>query len=161
MRMPSYSALTCSPGHSTFMHACTMYLCTLHAATALNSALFVSSKACGVCNGYVRESLTAMKPKIGCAFEIVETVANTAYFVSRAVLVPSCHALMSPGSAILSNVQELPPRDWKSQFNRPPSATKTEHATCCKHCVWAPHSVVLLPVCWSSVTCLELPSRCR
>ena len=46
------------------MHACTMYLCTLHAATALDSALFVSSKACGVCNGYVRESLTAMKPKI-------------------------------------------------------------------------------------------------
>ena len=45
--------------HSPFMHTCTIYVCTLHAASALNSALCVSSKAYVMGNGYVSESLAA------------------------------------------------------------------------------------------------------
>ena len=62
-RKPSCSLLTCSPWHSTFMHTCTIYVCTLHAASALISALCVSSKAFVMLNGYVSESLTAGHPR--------------------------------------------------------------------------------------------------
>ena len=56
-RKPSCTPLTYS--HSIFMHTCTIYVCTLHTASALNSALCVSSGAYVMYNLYVSESLTA------------------------------------------------------------------------------------------------------
>ena len=64
--MPSAKALVHPPDllawHSIFMHTCTIYVCTLHAASALNSALCVSSRAYVMYNVYVGESLTAPQP---------------------------------------------------------------------------------------------------